>query len=111
MGFASFCIYLQSFHHFKFKFSGLDREMAATWPWNRSPELSKVRSAPCFEPDLLEGSRGQLWPGNDRKTKLKVYCLFLGLIATTFMLGDLSAASKKHIGEGARRLPSQFGYT
>ncbi len=31
--------YLQSFHHFEFKFFGVDQEIATTWHCNLSPEL------------------------------------------------------------------------
>ncbi len=43
-------------------------------------------------PTRWNGSRGQVWPGNEGKTKLKSYFVFLGLISTKIRFSALSAA-------------------
>ncbi len=62
---ASEVAYLQSLHHFKFKFFGLDHDMAL--------ELVSGANSRCVlhhvsSPTRWNGSRGQVWPRNDRKT-------------------------------------------
>ncbi len=68
-------IYLQSFHDFEFKFFGLDQEMATEWHHIWSPVLILVNYVLHHLSSLTRwnGSRGQVWPENDRtKTKLKL---------------------------------------
>ncbi len=51
---------------------GLGQDMAATGPYNRSPERIVGRVLHHFSSlTRWNGSRGQVWPGNDRETNNK----------------------------------------
>ncbi len=74
--------YLQSFHHFDFKFVGLDQGMATTWPWNWSPGL--IQGAFCImfrARPVGTGLGAQLGREMTEKQNLDYKSLFLDLIA------------------------------
>ena len=80
--------YLQSLHNFKFKFLSLELVHEMTL------ELVPGANFRCVlhhfsRPTRWSGSWGQVWPKKDRKTKLKLQFLCLGMIATKLRLGEL----------------------